>query len=141
MSHLNSNQFCIKNVVHIVWKFWHFPTIIVFLKLNSLVTLFDRKLQIFKKSPKLTIFGLFNELLFTQNVNVARFVRNVEWDFFCDFQTLCVPSLSFLCLLLCPLEIGQIKTWKEKINSNRNFKADFFFFFLQPKLAWTPCTI
>ena len=24
-----------------------------------------------------------------QNVNVARFARNVEWDFFCDFQTLC----------------------------------------------------
>ena len=23
----------------------------------------------------------------TQNVNVARFARNVEWDFFCDFQT------------------------------------------------------
>ena len=22
-----------------------------------------------------------------QNVNVARFARNVEWDFFCDFQT------------------------------------------------------
>ena len=25
----------------------------------------------------------------TQNVNVARFARNVEWDFFCDFQTPC----------------------------------------------------
>ena len=36
-----------------------------------------------------TIFGLFNELLSTQNFNVARFARNVEWDFFCDFQTLC----------------------------------------------------
>ena len=24
----------------------------------------------------------------TQSVNVARFARNVEWDFFCDFQTL-----------------------------------------------------
>ena len=23
-----------------------------------------------------------------KNVNVARFARNVEWDFFCDFQTL-----------------------------------------------------
>ena len=27
---------------------------------------------------KLTIFGIFNELLSTQNVNVARFARNVE---------------------------------------------------------------
>ena len=26
----------------------------------------------------------------TQNVNVARFARNVEWDFFCDFQTPCL---------------------------------------------------
>ena len=25
----------------------------------------------------------------TQNVNVARFARNVEWGFFCDFQTPC----------------------------------------------------
>ena len=25
----------------------------------------------------------------TQNVNVARFARNVECEFFCDFQTLC----------------------------------------------------
>ena len=25
----------------------------------------------------------------TKNVNVARFARNIECDFFCDFQTLC----------------------------------------------------
>ena len=25
----------------------------------------------------------------TQNVNVAHFARNIEWDFFCDFQTWC----------------------------------------------------
>ena len=41
------------------------------LKVTCLVTLFDRKLQIYKKSPKYTIFGIFNELLSTQNVNVA----------------------------------------------------------------------
>ena len=29
----------------------------------------------------------------TQNVNVARFARNVEWDFFCDFQTPCCKKL------------------------------------------------
>ena len=44
----------------------------------------------FKKLTKLTIFGISNERLSTQNVNVARFARNVEWDFFCDFQTLYV---------------------------------------------------
>ena len=40
-------------------------------------------------------FGIFNELLSTQNVNVARFARNVEWDFFCDFQTLCEVCPKF----------------------------------------------
>ena len=35
----------------------------------------------------------------TQNVNVARFARNVEWDFFYDFQTLC------LCCFKVPMQI------------------------------------
>ena len=58
--------------------FWHFPPIFVLLKLTCLVTLFDRKLQVFKNSPKWSIFGISNQLLSTQNVNVARFARNVE---------------------------------------------------------------
>ena len=78
-----NNLKCLNWVV----QFWHFLPIFVLFNLTSLVTLFDRKLQIFKKSPKLTIF---NELLSTQNVNVARFARNVKWDFFCDFQPLCI---------------------------------------------------
>ena len=52
---------------HIVWKqlkmshtifflFWHFPP----LKLICPVILFDRKLQVFKNSPKWTNFGIFN---------------------------------------------------------------------------------
>ena len=45
------------------------------------------KCRIFKNSPKLTVFGIFDELLSIQNVNVARFARNVKCDFFCDFQT------------------------------------------------------
>ena len=50
-----------------------------------LVTLFDRKLKVFKNSP--TIFGIFDELLSIQNVNV-NFARNVEREtFFCDFLT------------------------------------------------------
>ena len=83
--------------VHIVWKsikmshlnfsISAFPPIFDLFKLTCLVTLFDRKHQFFKKSPKWTICGIFNELSSTQNVNVARFARNVEWDFFCDFQT------------------------------------------------------
>ena len=34
--------------------------------------------QVSKNSPKLTILGIFNELLSTQNVNVARFAGNDE---------------------------------------------------------------
>ena len=60
---------------------------------------------------KWTIFGIFNELLSTQNVNVARFARNVEWDFFSDFQTPCkyqkLPRFLFLksCDLYCGTKI------------------------------------
>ena len=71
-----------------IFQFWHFPPIFVLLTLTCLETLFDRKLQMFKTSPKLIIFCIFNELLATQNVNVARFARNVECDFFSEFQTL-----------------------------------------------------
>ena len=35
-----------------IFELWHFPTIFVPLKVTCLVTLFDRKLQIFKNSPK-----------------------------------------------------------------------------------------
>ena len=46
--------------------------------------------KINKKIVKLLIFGIFDKLLSTQNVNVARFARNIEGDFFCDFQTPCI---------------------------------------------------
>ena len=50
------------------------------------------------KSPKSAFLGLFNELLATQNVNVARYARNVEWDFFeifkhCVFGTITCRAL------------------------------------------------
>ena len=41
-----------------------------------------------KVNQKLTIFGIFHELLSHQDIDVACFARNIEWDFFCDFQTL-----------------------------------------------------
>ena len=70
---------------------------LVLLKFTCLVTLFDRKLQVFKKSPNWTIFGIFNKLLSSQNVNVARFARNVDWDFFVIFKHhgVCFISISF----------------------------------------------
>ena len=66
------------------------------IKIDRSVILFDRKLQIFKNSPKLTISGIFNELLSTQNVNVARFARNAKCDFFCDFHTPCRGAVLHL---------------------------------------------
>ena len=71
-----------------VIRFWDFIPIFALLKVTCLVTLFDRKIQVFKNLPKLNIFGIFNELLSTQIVNVARLARNVECDCFSDFQTL-----------------------------------------------------
>ena len=57
----------------LIFQLWHFPPIFVLLKLTCLVTVFERKLQVFKNSPKWSIFGIFKELLSTQNVNVTRF--------------------------------------------------------------------
>ena len=56
------------------------------------IDLSGNTVQVFKNSPKLTILGLFDELLSTQNVIVDRFARNVECDFFCDFQTCDMPG-------------------------------------------------
>ena len=70
----------------IIFQFWHFPLIFALLKVTCLVTVFDRKLQLLN-SPKLAIFGVFKQLLSTQNVNVARFARNVECDIFLWFST------------------------------------------------------
>ena len=75
---------------HSVWKLTKMSylkfSIFVLLIVTCLVTLFDRKLQVFKNSPKSTTFGFLNSLLSTQNVNVARFAPNVEWNFFIIFK-------------------------------------------------------
>ena len=87
---------CILDIRHNVWqslKMSHMIFLIlafstnffVLLELTCLVTLFNQKFQVFKKSPSSPIFGIFIELLSTQNVKVARFARKVEWDFFSDF--------------------------------------------------------
>ena len=47
---------CLKITQNVTFEFWHFPPIFVPLKMTCLVTLFDRKLQVFKNSSKLTIF-------------------------------------------------------------------------------------
>ena len=50
----------LKITQNIAFEFWHIPPILVLLKLTCLVTLFDRKLQVFKNTPKWTIFGILN---------------------------------------------------------------------------------
>ena len=78
-------------------NFWilAFFTNFCLLKVTCLVTLFDRKINVFKNSSKLVIFGHFNHFLST-HVNVARFACNVEWDFFCDFQPPCKRPEVFI---------------------------------------------
>ena len=75
-----------KKEVHIVWKIT--PNWLEFLssKMSCLVPLIDRNLQVFKNSPKWNILGIFYLLFSIQNVNVARFVGNVEWDFWVIFK-------------------------------------------------------
>ena len=67
MSHLNFGNFGIFR-----------PFLYVLLQLTCLVTLFDRKLQVSKNSPKWTISGIFSlSFVPSKNVNQARFARHV----------------------------------------------------------------
>ena len=66
---------------HLNFSIWHFPPIFFLIKVTCLVTLFDRSFRFSKSSPKCTIFGISNWLFSTQNINSARFARNVECDF------------------------------------------------------------
>ena len=61
---------CLKITQNVAFEFGHFSPIFGLLKMTGLVTLFDHQIELFKKH--------FNELLSTQNVNVARFARNAE---------------------------------------------------------------
>ena len=67
-------------------KMSHFQPIFVLFKMTCLVTLFDRKLQVFQKFAKLTIVGILS-------VNVACFARNIVFETFgvifkhCDRET------------------------------------------------------
>ena len=55
-------------------RIWIFDLGIFHLFLSCLLTLFDLKLQVVKVDE----FSIFNELLSTQNANIARFAGNVE---------------------------------------------------------------
>ena len=95
-------------MLHLIFSIWYFQFLSSYLKVTCLVTLFDRKLQGLKKSPKLIIFGNFNELLSIQNVNVARFARNVEcisltlWDFSWPFSKVTLTIFTSVLVFLLP---------------------------------------
>ena len=71
-----------------IFQFWYFSPIFCLFKSDLSGNTVWLQASGFQKLAKVTILGTFNELLFTQNVNVARSARNVECDFFCDFQAL-----------------------------------------------------
>ena len=89
-----------------VFQFWHFSSIFVLSKMTYLVTLFDYNLQVFKNSPKWTIFGIFNELL-SNLVTLFRSKTRQNW-----------PVLAFL-ITFCPL-----KMWK-CLNENETYFCHF----------------
>ena len=64
-----------QNVVFEFLNFVHFPPIFVLLNLTCLVTLFDRKLQVFKNSPKLTILGIINYFLGVKALKGHKIIR------------------------------------------------------------------
>ena len=83
---------CLKIFQNVAFDFFNcgFSFHFCFLILTCRVTLFDCKLLVYQKLAKLTFLGIFDAIWSTQNVNVARFARNVEWDYFYDFETLFV---------------------------------------------------
>ena len=62
LEHEKSAINCLKITQNVAFEFLNFGIFhqfLSYLKLTCLVTLFDRKLQVFKNSPKWTIFGIF----------------------------------------------------------------------------------
>ena len=76
--------------------------------------------------PKLVSFDIFSELFSTQNVNVTRFARNVEWDFLCDFQTPWSWKLKDEATDQNP----NFSSWLQKFIQERDFPGYQHFFFL-----------
>ena len=71
-----------------IFQFWHFPPKFVLLKSTCLVTLFDRKFEVFKKSPKRINFSFFY-WTFVHSKCKRSPGNVVKGDFFYDFQTPC----------------------------------------------------
>ena len=75
----------------------HFSNIILASSTNVFPIESDLSGNTLSQTRQIGLFGIFKELLSTHNVNVARFARNVECDFFCDFQPLCEAEKHMQC--------------------------------------------
>ena len=122
---------CLKITQNFAFPFFNIGILLQFyvlLKLTCLVTLFN--------PPKLSIFGIFNAFLSPQNINVARFARNVEWYIFWDFQTPCYQNWT--CRSYCWILARKFKALSNlKINIA---KWDFLHGF-QPLWIWSATII
>ena len=98
----------------------------------------------------LTTFGIFSTLLSTYNVNLARFARNVEWDFFSVIFSLGIETVMF-----CPLTaiLGTIHKAQSLVfdtskhtqkgcvlqASPRGFLEKVFYKVTEPQANWRYC--
>ena len=77
-----------------VFQIWHFPPFFILLKVTCLVTLFDRKLQVFQKIAKINHFRHFQWTFVHSKCKCSS--KYKMRLFFCDFQTPC-QSIYLLC--------------------------------------------
>ena len=101
---------------NVAFEFWHFSPIFVLLKVACQVTLFDRKLQVLKNSPKWTLF-----VHFTLNVNENISLRSKcckNETFSQDFPTLCSASKTKMACQRKTLEKWLLLQFRIKILSH-----------------------
>ena len=81
---------CLKITQYVAFEFLNFSIS------HQFPSLFGRNFRLSKIRQTGPFIGIFTELLSTQNVTVARFTRNIKYDFFYDFQTIWNTESGFL---------------------------------------------
>ena len=84
---------CLKITQNVAFEFFNqFYSIKIDLSGNT----FWPQASVFPKLTKIDNFGIFNEFLSTQIVKVARFARNVKWDFFVIFKQCAISDRVYI---------------------------------------------
>ena len=96
----------------------------------------------FQKHAKLTIFDLFNLLLSIHNINVARFFRNVVWDFFLLFSNTVLPPSSAFQRKSYLEDLYQLRrvwifSWFPLSGVKTDFPTEWFLLWLEMDWWWT----